>query len=582
MFAMLGLLAAFALVRTPLDDRVNIETAAYGYADIAKMLSVGGRKVSVASNINQRGAVVGLHSIPFDKAVSALCEALDLRLERVAPDSETYRLVKDPVIEKRDMETRRRFTSFMARGYRSEVGQLAANLERFRSMSVDEVTQQSRAALAAWKPLSAKMQTDSADQETADKIQTLEATIYAAGMKGVPLREITLALAKDAFHLADVADIPKGWHLASLSPVQQAALKAGFQNQERAANNNDSDWLAYGYAYSRSQSSIFLGFQSQYAQGNGVDASGDIPPYSISARGAHSLADVLFAAPAKGAKNVIDLGESARANFTEEVAATKRMQASDQASKAVKIERAKHDLALSEGIELWAKQTGTDVVMPLIPIADSEIAPESETQTLKQLMVPRADWAMADRDGVVVFRDMLSFVDNAFECPVSAALELDKTAKPDPATNLPFAVYRLDDMRKYVRASEGTDFAWRFRGGPAVGSYRGIDTYLLDSGVVPYLAYEAVKRLGVPAIDQDGIRYYSLTSLSNADVAPLVVASQRNVTAVQAFRSDFAEVLRSQTLHVKVSPQGVTGMGLSPATNVVPWLVFGRDGWIRE
>jgi hypothetical protein len=501
------------------EPAVRIGPGVYTFPEIARKLSVGGRKVRCSKSLSNRAAFLSLRPRPWSETCSLISRGLNVRVQ---PDpGGGCLMVPDPAVQARERRWQERYTSY----FRSRVDEQVARwrqkyLSRPREQWVREFDE-------LWRHLS-----DLEEQASAAGPE---------GLEGVPEIEEYPRLAQAAYKIDELLSPATGALLESLQgewPAREllqrgwvartAASPGGTWPGIRLADFQrkwdelrDTGWFVlerprpgpvpdlapevfkpynqavFGVTYNGGTEELAGGFHLSSANDTmGWDLGPDRWLGSKRIPDLEQNFDAVFAA----------LGPDAVAWLKSEREATERFLQSEGAGEAFDTGGASD--SLSELVETWSRKSKTEVIMELWPgreMAFWAMGPgrvlstgPSYRLTLRQLfggmetllsLEPLGDparrqagrqyrrevpeWSLRELDGVLVVSNRLAFLDRLQALPLAAFVQLERRCLPESISGRPVMPYGA--VVAYCRAVKAEEnAAWLLHTGPFASAYRGV------------------------------------------------------------------------------------------------------------
>lgn len=130
-------------ISSALAQRVEFSLDVYSYPEIAKRLSVGGRKVSCDPALSQKLAVIGLKPREWNEVKTLLENALAIRIAPTDKEQKRWRISRAPEVLQRERELRQRWAKVVEQRIRSYSENLCVVMQKAIDPAVplDEVVQ---------------------------------------------------------------------------------------------------------------------------------------------------------------------------------------------------------------------------------------------------------------------------------------------------------------------------------------------------------------------------------------------------------------------------------------------------------
>jgi hypothetical protein len=469
--------------------------------EIAEKLSTAGQPVRCAPGLRHRAAFVYLKERPRAQAESILAAALDVRVRpSTAPEERKQGVLvldSDPDAEQRERRWRRRLADALHTTVAERVREMAAHLQRPRA----EVVAEREKATAERQALQDRKRTPAEE----------------ARLRAVQRNEMALTNAEnsDPFQLAARACLPPqftareieraletGYTLrvdAATAVLSDADLQAveGFAKQRffrEASEPPRFGHLVSGWTASRDLGQVGISFAtSLLAPVPGGDVHCNpwevgtrypsfVPPSDDESGGAvqRAILDEMFLRGEFGGANGAVLGEGAAGWLRAERRSTEAFLASERARKpisAVPGGTVEGD-SVSEVVARWSARQDAEAVMELWPPVERRMR---NADTLAGTFAVTDPWTLEEKDGVLLVRNQMAFLDRPRRTPTAALAGLLRTveATNGPRATLPPARLPYEAMVAYCDASQDTT-PWAVPESPS-GTYHGLRLYTLDN-----------------------------------------------------------------------------------------------------
>ena len=529
---------------------VTFPAGAYTYPEIAARLSEPGHRVELARTLGQRGAVVALRSRPREEALRIVARALDL--EVTVPSEGRVLLVPNRAVARRETRWRLAVTAALTGQIADVAARVRAVRPTLKGLSNDE-----RHALLA-------SDADALDAGAEPTPETREAYARAVALDRAvaadesPLYSLGYEIALRT-GLTDLAEAPDTWvwsDARGLPPDMARPVRAVMK-----ADAGTPLGLLSGYTVDRREGQLaiwpagFITPPDAFAvplPGLLIANLGGFPP-----RGDRpTILDELFFGRRTLDHPPVDLGPEARALAAAQEAATARVLAESGAGERIALPKSVPDSSLSLLFEAWLRAGDREGIMPLSPVADDRATDAARAEvSLRRLFAGPTLWALAREEGVLVARNRLGFVDDAFGYPVAEAIAQERfLAAEPPVERASSGAVPLDAVQRAIARLREGGSGWARRGAPGIAEFRGVPVYTVETAAFVLAALELARPGGLRGLDQrlgrgDARRRYGLAGLSPDDLLALARVG-RSLTGLETLSlPTYRErVLRAQTV----------------------------------
>jgi hypothetical protein len=497
---LLALIAAslVAALHLSTGPKVSIGPAALTYPEIAAALSAEGRTVQCATSIRNRAAVVALRDRTWAGACAALSQGLDIRV-RAHPDlPNTWLMEPDPGVAAREKVMRHELGVLLREGVAEEVKPYSASLQTpihlllARSVLLKrELESREKLDPEHKQPRTAELARESEDADrVADPFIQIAARLAATARPRDYEEAIAGPLPFQSVDIHRLANVPAICRLM-LEEMERTAAASPPETQADA-NSNASPFAG---------SNGLVALIRQVADGHISLAERlrfDPGSLRITVQQLYLLGDVFplrhgISADPTGDKGIYyviaRMDEAARKSVERENEDTAHWLATPAARAELSVSTSDRITSLSQLVERWARQSGGDVVMELVPLREaidlsppadesgdneSSAEPPAEIHTSLAAKVGResgSPWSCRESDGVLLVRDRLAFIDRTRRFPLRALLALERDAPRLPSAEASDSLLSLSQLVRFqsaCTAEENGELS-------LIPAYRGLD-----------------------------------------------------------------------------------------------------------
>lgn len=502
------------IAATAQEKAVSVPLGLYSLPELARLLTADGRIVACPPSFAHRAALVRLDNLPWDKARAALEAVFDVHFRQADKHPDVWTMEPDHEVEARQERWLARLAELTVEAARESVHDYLdlAHLTFEDIVRAYVRADEERRQLKLVDPEMERDETQAAETRAEVAGAFTEIPVYFGTRMAATLRAsdiVKVMKAVQRFQRVDLGDLRASPAMRELVAHKLAEIR---RDQAQALPENRS---AYEAAIKQTEQVVSQPW-TMLARLDFDPIAAAVRAQIVTQSGNRAEESMGFYADAvqdRWLEVFPKLGKEAAEWLAKDDEERGRLLKDSTATRHVKFEAGRLPDSLSQWLESWAAQTGSQIVMELQPSRESlpsrdatdfavaqplpDSAPEqqADADTLSGVLStsePGVHWSVHRIGDAWILVDRLAFVDRLRDRPISALISLEKKLRREGGRSR--ATYRFSELASFhqqVRPEESAALG-------SLTSYRDLDLTLLATSrpAIQVLASISASRRG--------------------------------------------------------------------------------------